>query len=106
MSEQPRDWAEIRRKARQMAIARGHRVVPDPDEQQQDPASILPTTNVFALRGLLVTHHLTAEQERAARRFLADADRAQREEEARQVLADAEQRQQNAPTPILPGDAA
>lgn len=107
MSEEPRDWAEVRRKARQMAIARGHRVVPDPDEQQQeDPASVLPTTNVFALRGLLVTHHLTAAQERAARLFLADADRAKREEEARQVLADAEQRQQNAPTPILPGDAA
>lgn len=77
-----------------MAISRGMPVGPDPDAPTE-PVQ-LPTTNLFALRGLLLTGRLTSEQEPVARRMLADA------------AAEAREAANNPapPTPQLPGDAA
>lgn len=80
--------AEIQRQARARAERMG--LAPMPVQDAPPPVE-LPTENVFALRGLLRLGRLTAEQERAARRFLADADAAAR---------------QTAHTDPTPGDAA
>ncbi|WP_399559059.1 hypothetical protein OIA45_49130 (plasmid) [Streptomyces chartreusis] len=72
------DPADIRRSARARAIRMGHAVRPESQAVAPDPEAV-PTTNLFALRGLLVTGRLTEGQAVTARRMLADAAKAARE---------------------------
>lgn len=68
MSDAPYDRDSIWRRARERAEQRGHI---RPETPSPDP-SALPTTNLFALRGLLHTNNLTTDQASAARRYLAE----------------------------------
>jgi hypothetical protein len=71
------DRERIRRHARARAERMGLRTAPDPAAEAA--AEVLPTENLFALQGLLVTGRLTPGQAAAARRRLADAAAAARE---------------------------
>lgn len=96
---EPRDPAEIRRKARERARRMGIPVLPDPDAAPQGTAESvqLPTDNLFALRGLLMTNRLTAAQVPVVRRLLAEDEAARK----------ASLSPTGTPTPNLPsGDAA
>lgn len=90
----PRDREAIRQAARRQAERMGLRVRPEPKADEADPAT-LPTTNLFALRGLLHTGRLSPLQQHAARQVLADAAAA--EQEAARIAQTADPN---------PGDAA
>lgn len=73
MSDAPIDRAAVRRRARAQAQRMGLPVRPDPDVMPAD--ADLPTDNLFALRGLLITNRLTPAQAVTARKRLAAAER-------------------------------
>lgn len=65
------DREAIRRRARAMAIRLGYAQPEAPASEETPKETALPTDNVHALRGFLVTGRLTPAQEVVARRKIA-----------------------------------
>ncbi|MEU8472709.1 hypothetical protein AB0F30_33330 [Streptomyces sp. NPDC029006] len=97
MSDEERDWSVVRQRARARAQRMGLPVTPDP-VAPVGPVT-LPTTNLFALRGLMVTGRLDEAQSSVVRQMLADAGAKARQEEADRLAAEHN-------TPYSPPDGA